>query len=252
MNRAAELLRRAGLAATVGVLLLAGGCATIPPDAGTHRGDPFERVNRHVFEFNEGLDKAVIKPAAQVYQKVLPQFARQGISNFFGNLGDAWTSVNLLLQAKPEPAVLMGMRTAVNTVFGIGGLLDVAEEAGLERLTVEDFGQTLGRWGLGTGPYLVLPMLGPSNLRDATGRLLDVPSSGPDVVFSRARDRNQALLMQILDVRVELFGAERMLNQMALDKYTLIRDAYLARRRSLVYDGDPPEEPPAEGGNEAR
>lgn len=236
MRRFSHLLAL-GLAA-----LLFAGCATVPADAGRTRGDPFERFNRHVFAFNEGLDRAVIKPAALTYQSLVPQPIRTGIGNFFGNLGDAWTTVNLFLQAKPEAGLNMGMRTAVNTVLGLGGLLDVAEEAGLERTSVEDLGQTLGRWGVRSGPYLVLPLLGPSTLRDTGGLLLDVKDSGPGLVFSENRDRYAGTALQVLNTRVKLLGAERMLDEIALDKYSLLRDAYLARRRSLIYDGDPPED----------
>ncbi|MBP6898999.1 MAG: VacJ family lipoprotein [Burkholderiaceae bacterium] len=242
------MMRRfSGLLALGLVVLLSAGCASVPADAGRTRSDPFERFNRHVFAFNEGLDQAVIKPAALTYQSLVPQPVRTGIGNFFGNLGDAWTTVNLFLQAKPEAGLNMGMRTAVNTVLGLGGLLDVAEEAGLERSSVEDLGQTLGRWGVRSGPYLVLPLLGPSTLRDTAGLLADVKDSGPALVFSENRDRFAGTALQVLNTRVKLLGAERMLDEIALDKYTLLRDAYLARRRSLIYDGDPPEDaaPPA-------
>lgn len=234
-----------------GVALLAlaaglGGCATLPPPSDgpglLTRKDPFERFNRHVFAFNEGVDEAVVKPAALAYQSLVPQLVRTGVGNFFGNLGDAWTTVNLFLQAKPVLGLNMGMRTVVNTVFGIGGVLDIADEAGLERTGVEDLGQTLGRWGVKSGPYLVLPLLGPSTLRDTAGLALDVADSGPALVFREPRDRYGATALQLLNTRVKLLNAGRVLDDIALDKYILLRDGYLARRRSLIYDGDPPED----------
>ena len=136
----------------------------------------------------------------------------------------------------------IGMRAVVNTSFGLLGLLDVAEEAGLERFTTEDFGQTLGYWGIKTGPYIVLPLLGPSNLRETAALAADIKDSAASVLWHEPRDRNAATVLQLLDTRVRLLNAGRVLDEIALDKYVLLRDAYLARRRSLVYDGDPPED----------
>ena len=235
-NRARRLL-----AALLPALLLLGGCASLPNE-GHNRNDPWETFNRQVFEFNEGLDEVAIKPAAQAYQAVVPRLVRTGVHNFFNNIADGWTSVNLLLQAKPRPALEMGMRAVVNTFFGVGGTMDVADEIGLERSTVEDFGQTLGYWGLGSGPYLMLPLLGPSTLRDTAGLLLDFKDSGASVVWRETQDRNAATLLQLLDARVRLLNASRVLDEIALDKYLLLRDAYLARRRSLIYDGEPPDD----------
>jgi len=133
------------------------------------------------------------------------------------------------------------MRTAVNTVLGVGGLFDVAEEAGLERFTSEDLGQTLGFWGLQSGPYLVVPLLGPSTLRDTAARLLDVNDSAVSRVWQEPRDHNPAAVVQVLNIRAGLLNASRVFDDIALDKYVLLRDAYLSRRRSLIYDGDPPE-----------
>lgn len=246
------LLRRAAAVLLLGAAALLGGCATLPPPSDgpglLTQKDPFERFNRHMFAFNEGVDTVAIKPAALIYQNVVPQMLRTGVDNFLGNLGDAWTTVNLFLQAKPAQGLNMGLRTAVNTVFGFAGLLDIADEAGLERTSVEDLGQTLGRWGVKSGPYLVLPLLGPTTLRDGTGMLLDLPNSGPKLAFQEPRDRNAASALQLLNTRVKLLNAGRVLDDIALDKYVLLRDAYLARRRSLIYDGDPPEDdnPPAD------
>lgn len=221
--------------------LLSTGCATVtsgePP---SH--DPWERMNRQVFEFNELIDQVAVKPAAQVYQAVVPVPVRRGVRNFYGNLGDFWTAANLMLQAKPRQSLEMLLRAEVNTVFGLGGLLEVADEMGLERFTVEDFGQTLGYWGLKSGPYLVLPFLGPNTLRDTVGLLLDYQDSTINRVWQEPRDRNAAGLLNLLSTRVELLNASRVLDQIALDKYVLLRDAYLARRKSLLYDGDVPED----------
>lgn len=230
---------RAALAACA---LALAGCATTPP-GDTARGDPWERLNRQTFAFNEVIDAAAIKPAAQLYQAVVPGVVRLGVYNVFGNIGDAWTTINLFLQAKPQAGLNMGMRTAVNSVLGIGGVFDVAEEAGLERFTSEDLGQTFGFWGIQSGPYLVLPLLGPSNLRDTTARLLEINDSPVSRVWTEPRDRNPARVLQLLDTRASLLNAGRVFDEIALDKYVLMRDAYLQRRRSLIYDGDPPDDP---------
>ncbi len=230
---------RAGLALLA--LLALGGCASLPGE-GHSRSDPWETFNRQIFAFNEVLDTAAVKPAAQAYQALVPQLVRTGVNNFFGNLGDMWTSANLLLQVKPRPALEMGMRSMINSVFGLGGVLEVADDLGLERSASEDFGQTLGYWGLGSGPYLVLPLLGPSTLRDATGLALDLKDSPNSKFWHEVRDRNIATALQMLNTRVKLLNASRVLDEIALDKYILLRDAYLARRKSLVYDGDPPDD----------
>lgn len=219
-----------------------GGCASLPGE-GQQRADPWETTNRKVFAFNEAVDQAVVKPAAQVYQTVVPGVVRTGIGNFLGNLGDVWTTANLFLQAKPRQGLESGMRVIVNTLFGLGGLLDPADEMGLERRATEDLGQTLGYWGVPSGPYVVLPLLGPSDLRDGTASLaFDLKNSGPNLVWKEPRDRNGATVVQFLDARVKLLNAGRVLDDIALDKYLLLRDAYLARRRSLIYDGEPPDD----------
>ena len=223
------------------LLGLLGGCASLPGE-GTSRADPWESFNRRVFAFNEGVDRVAIKPAAQVYQAVVPSLARTGVNNFFGNLGDLWTSANLLLQAKPRAALEMGMRTGINTLFGLGGVLEVAEDLGLERTASEDFGQTLGYWGLGSGPYLVLPLLGPSTLRDAAGLALELKDSPSALLWQEPRDKNPSTVLQVLNTRVKLLNAAKLLDDIALDKYILLRDAFLARRKSLIYDGEPPED----------
>lgn len=234
--------RRGAIAMAWSALLFVSGCATLTPSGPPTPADPWEGFNRQVFAFNEVLDRAALKPAALAYQAVVPEWLRTGVSNVFGNLGDVWSSVNLLLQAKPRAALEMGIRVGTNTLFGVGGFFDAADELGLERHGYEDFGLTLGFWGVGSGPYLMLPFFGPSSVRDGSARLLDEGLSGPNLVLHRARERNVAAVLRVLDTRVHLLTAGQVLDGIALDKYTLLRDAYLARRRSQVYDGEPPEE----------
>lgn len=227
----------------LGLVAALTGCATtVPADAGRSRNDPFERFNRHVFSFNEAVDQAVAKPVATAYRDMVPRPVRSGVGNFFGNLGDAWSTVNLFLQAKPAAGLNMGMRTLVNSVFGLGGVLEVADELGLERTSTEDLGQTLGRWGVGAGPYLVLPFMGPSTLRDTSVLLADVRDSGATYLLTNDRERLAATVLQLVNTRSRLLDATKLFDDIALDKYSLMRDAFMARRRSLVYDGDPPDE----------
>lgn len=217
--------------------LALGGCATV---AGGAPGDPLEGFNRAVFAFNERLDSALIKPVATGYQTVLPQFVRNRIDNFFDNFHDGWSAVNQLLQGKPAAALEMGLKFGVNTVFGFGGFVDVAG-SGIERRS-EDFGQTLGRWGIGPGPYLVLPLLGPSTVRDTAALGLDLRAT-PEAFVDRRPERWGLGTLHLISARARLLSTTRLIDELALDKYALIRDGYLARRRSLVYDGNPPEEP---------
>lgn len=224
---------------TVGALALAG-CASAPAT----KGDPLESMNRAVFAFNEKVDEVVLKPAATAYVKVVPELVRTGVDNVLGNIGDLWSAANQLLQAKPVAAIEMGFRFVVNTTFGIGGIFDIAGDAGIERRS-EDFGQTLGRWGLGPGPYLVLPLLGPSDLRDASALPLDWQAS-PTGLLEDAGARNALSAVTIVHTRARLLSVTRAIDDAALDKYLLIRDGFLARRRNLVYDGDPPDEPEPE------
>ncbi len=237
MKPFARALRLLGAA-----LALAGaaGCASVPASAGAPTPDPFEGWNRKVHAFNETVDEAVLKPVAQGYRAAVPALVRRGVDNVLGNLYDVWSTANHFLQGKAGSGLQMGMRVLTNTVFGIGGLLDPASEAGLTRRS-EDFGQTLGRWGLPSGPYLVLPLLGPSTLRDTLGLLADrqaSPSTLPDT--ERARLATGAL--ELVSIRANLLGAGNLLDSAALDKYLFVRDAYLSRRRDALYDGAPPME----------
>jgi phospholipid-binding lipoprotein MlaA len=187
------------------------------------------------------LDAALLKPVATGYTAVVPELVRRGVSNFFSNFRDGWSAINELLQGKPVAAAQMTMRVATNTLFGIGGVFDVASDLGIERQR-EDFGQTLGRWGLPAGPYVVWPLLGPSSLRDSVALPLDL-SWATGALTNDGAARVGLTVLELIDIRASLLSAGRILDEIALDKYVFIRDGYLARRRSLVYDGDPPELP---------
>jgi phospholipid-binding lipoprotein MlaA len=225
-------LRAAVLCGAVSLLLL-GGCAS----TGNPR-DPLEPLNRSIYQFNDGVDKALMKPAAEFYRFALPQFMRTGISNFFSNLNDVIVALNNLLQGKLTKAASDVGRILINTTFGALGVYDAATEAGLEKNN-EDFGQTLGYWGIGDGPYLVLPLLGPSNARDAVGWFGDY-YAWPISYLEPDRDRNILIALRFVTVRADLLEATRILETAALDPYEFVRDAYFQRRRNLVYDGKPP------------
>lgn len=225
--------------------LALGGCAT------THQNpkDPLESFNRGVYQFNDTLDKAVVKPVAQGYDAVVPPPVKLMVSNFFSNLNDVLVAINNLLQFKIADAASDGGRVAVNTTVGIFGLADVASALGLKKHN-EDFGQTLGKWGIGNGPYLVLPFFGPSSLRDGVGLVADTNMS----LLQRVDEvdvRNRLIATNVVDKRANLLNKEEVLDTAALDRYAFIRDAYLQRRRSLVYDGDPPREKFDDEGNGA-
>lgn len=213
------------------VLMLTGlpGCATAP---GAHPADPFESFNRSVFSFNDKVDMAVVKPVATVYRDVTPSPIRTGISNFFGNVSDAWSTVNNALQAKPEAALDSLFRVTVNTLFGLGGILDVAGEARIPRHT-EDFGQTLGHWGVPAGPYLVLPVLGPSTVRDTAALIVDTQGDAVSAV-SQIPLRNTLTATRAVSLRARLLDAGDLLDEASLDKYSFAREIHLQRRRSLV------------------
>lgn len=222
------------------VVALVAGCASVPGAAPPPKEDPWENFNRKVFSFNESVDEAVLKPVATAYVKVVPELVRKGVSNVLGNIGDVWSAANHLLQGKIHTGLDMGMRVLTNTVFGLGGLLDPATEFGLVRRS-EDFGQTLGRWGVGPGPYLVLPLLGPSTARDGTALLLDRQAS-PSALGTTDAASYSITAIEVINLRANLLGATRLLNDVALDKYSFLRQAYLARRLDVVHDGAPPME----------
>ena len=233
--------QRAGRWAVVAVVVaLAGGCASVPSGSTARNPvDPWEAWNRKVFAFNESVDEAVLKPVAQAYKNWVPQLVRTGVSNVFGNVGDVWSSANHFLQGKVGTGLEMGMRVLTNTIFGLGGLLDPATEMSLPRRS-EDFGQTLGVWGLPAGPYVVLPLLGPSSIRDAAGMPLD-RYAGSTSFYTDANPYALSALL-LVNVRSELLATTKLLSDVSLDKYSFIRDGYLARRLDQVYDGAPPLE----------
>ena len=246
MNNSLRLGAAAGrIALLAAVTMVAVGCSTIRESRGGpgQRLDPWESWNRKVFNFNEDLDKAVLKPVATAYTDVVPQPVRRSVTNFFSNFADAWSAVNNMLQGKFEAGFEDATRVGANTLFGLFGILDVASEMGLEH-HYEDFGQTLGRYGLGAGAYVVLPLLGPSTVRDAAATPLDRLASPPALVDG-TKSQVGFTLLQIINTRAGLLGATRVIDDISLDKYTFVRDAYLQRRRSLVFDGDVPETPSA-------
>lgn len=238
---AQRLIRRAGWrGALAGAALALTLAAPAVQAAGSER-DPMEGFNRAMFSFNEGLDGWVLKPLAEGYRKVVPELVRTGVSNVFGNVDDLWSAVNQALQGKGGNAGLMTMRVLTNTVFGFGGLLDFASEMGLERQS-EDFGQTLGRWGVPSGPYVVLPVFGPSTVRDTVALPVD-KMVGPTALVDGTGPIVSVAVLQAVSVRAGLLSASQMLDDIALDKYSFMRDAYLTRRLNQVYDGEPPETP---------
>jgi len=223
--------------AVLGLMLAAAsGCATTATDP----RDPFEGFNRAMYGFNEGFDKAIAKPVSTAYRDYLPAPLRDRVRNFFSNLGDLFIGFNDLLQGKPEDTMTDWARFVFNSTFGLLGIHDIASEMGLEKRD-EDFGQTFGRWGVDSGPYLVLPFLGPSTVRDATGLVFDI-GTDPVSNYPAVRERNSAIAVRFTGQRADLLDASSILEQAALDKYVFLRDAYLQRRRSLIYDGNPPRE----------
>lgn len=227
-----SFFRAAGFAVLAACLFALGGCATRP---GGDPRDPFEGFNRGVTQFNDAVDDAVLKPVATGYVNVVPQPVRTGVRNFFLNLTDVWSFVNHALQGNAEYAGNSLMRFNVNTLFGLGGLLDVASEFEIERRR-EDFGQTLGRYGVGAGPYIVLPLLGPSTLRDTA--VLPIDARGN--LLTHVNDipvRNSLAGLRVVDSRANLLRTTSMLEGAAIDRYTFTRDAYLQLRRAEIDAG---------------
>ena len=227
----------AWLAALLLCVSALGGCAGGAPLV-AH--DPLEPLNRQVFKFNDALDSAIVKPVAIAYRDHTPTPLRQGIGNVFNNLQDSWSVVNNLLQLKIVYAYDSLARVAINTLLGVAGVVDVASEMGIERHT-QDFGHTLGVWGVPPGPYLVLPILGPSSLRDAVALSVDWQGD-PLGQLPNESVRNAALLLRGLDTRAGLLKATSMLEEAALDRYTFARDAFLQNRRNNIFDGNPPQD----------
>lgn len=226
-------LRRLALAAGLAMAALLAGCATTTP------GDPLEPYNRAMFAVNDKVDAVALKPAARVYKKVLPEFAQTGVNNFFGNLSDAWIGVNNILQGKPKQGLSDFGRVALNSTVGIFGLVDVASGAGLEKHN-EDFGQTLGKWGVPAGPYFVLPVLGPSTVRDSLALPLDLEMDPLESVRP-VHTRNAGNALRVIDQRAVLLDTSNLMEEAALDRYQFYRDGYLQRRLNQVHDGEVPE-----------
>lgn len=227
----------AGILALLSVTL--GGCATGP---NANPRDPLEPYNRAVFGFNDAVDRTVLKPVATAYRTVTPSVVRTGVGNFFSNLEDFWSLANSVMQLNGRAAVDTVMRLSVNTFLGLGGVIDLAGEAGIERHK-EDFGQTLGRWGVPAGPYVVLPLLGNFTLRDASALPVDFKG---DMVsnLSHKRSRYSLKALNLVNSRAEFLNASALIDGAALDKYSFTRDAFLQARRNSIYDGNPPDEDP--------
>jgi len=227
-------------ALALGLTLTLAGCATGPDPR-----DPYESFNRAMFTFNDTVDTYALKPAATAYKNVTPSFVQTGVSNFFGNLADAWSAVNNLLQGKGKDGMSDVGRFALNSTLGIVGLFDIASEAGLPKHK-EDFGQTLGVWGVPSGPYVMLPLLGPSTLRDTIATPLDIKGDiwgYKDPVYIR----NSGIALRAVDQRAALLDASTLLEDAALgDRYEFIRDGYLQRRESQIHpdDDDAPRSKP--------
>jgi phospholipid-binding lipoprotein MlaA len=226
----------------LGILSVALGLTACTTVSSPSPADPLEGFNRSMFGFNETVDQAALRPLAKGYQTVTPPEVRTCIGNFFSNLGDIAVAVNNLLQGKPKAAGSDLCRVALNSTLGILGFVDVASELGFQKNN-EDFGQTLGVWGVSPGPYLVLPFFGPSSFRDATGSLVDSPLA-PVRHVNDIRTRNTLFVVQAVDKRERLLSVTDLADRVALDKYAFMRDGYLARRESLIRDGAPdPTEP---------
>jgi phospholipid-binding lipoprotein MlaA len=212
-------------------LVSAVGCATGP---GANPQDPLEPFNRGVYRFNDAVDTAVLKPVATAYQNVTPSPVKTSVNNFFGNVGDLWSAANAVLQLRPREATENLMRFSVNTAVGLAGVLDIASEMGIPRTRL-DFGQTLGRWGAPSGAYLVLPILGPSSVRDGAGLLVDM-SGDPVSVMNDVSARNALTALRVVDTRAGLLRATTLLEEAALDPYSFTRDLYLNRRQGQIDD----------------
>jgi len=209
------------------MLALLQGCATGP---NANPSDPLEPLNRTVYKFNDKLDRAIVKPVATTYQDVTPVLVQKGVKNFFGNLSDVWSVVNNALQFKGEAAVNSFFRVTTNTLWGVGGIFDVATDLKIPKQS-ENFGRTLTHWGVAPGPYLVLPLLGASTLRDTAGTLVDMQGDLVSKGVNRVPLRNSLQVLRIVDTRAEYLGATDLLDQAALDQYSFVRDIYLKRHR---------------------
>lgn len=219
---------------------LTAGCAS---STGGNK-DPLEGFNRVMFAFNDGVDQVVLKPVATGYDAVLPTPVRTGVTNFFGNIADVFIGINNLLQGKVSDGAGDLGRVAVNSTLGLLGVFDVASNMGIEKHE-EDFGQTFGRWGADSGAFVVVPFFGPRTVRDTAGLVLDV-AADPVSYVDHVPTRNTMAGVRLVNDRANLLPADKVIAEAALDKYSYIRDAYLQRRRSLIYDGNAPREAESE------
>jgi phospholipid-binding lipoprotein MlaA len=221
----------------IGVLLIASGCAT---PGRTMPGDPLKGVNRAVYKFNDTLDRAALKPAAKGYRAITPRWLRSGVGHFFANLTYPTTIINQILQGKPGLGLKDTGRFLINTTLGVGGLLDVATPLGLDSHD-EDFGQTLAVWGIGSGPFINLPLFGPSSLRDAPSRIVDYFTDPLTYVDLDTGAELGIRALDLLNARVELLSVDSTL-QSTFDPYVFVRDAWAQQREFEIFDGDPPVE----------
>lgn len=208
------------------------GCAT---NANRVAYDPIEPFNRGMYKFNGAVDAAFVHPIATVYNKATPRFAKKGVRNFFGNLSDAWSTVNSILQFKGKQAGNSFFRVMVNTLFGLGGIIDVASEAQIPK-SRQDFGLTLRRWGVPAGPYLVLPFVGPSTVRDAIALPVDMKGNPLGAITHNAT-RNSLVGLNFLSQRAEIEDAAKLVKQSGMDPYVFMRDAYLKQRGVDIASG---------------
>jgi len=223
-----SLARTLALAVIAAVLA---GCAGIP---GPNPRDPLEKWNRSMYDFNQHLDAVALKPAATAYRQAVPPIVRTGVANFFGNLQDAWSFVNSVLQWRIQDAGESFARVEINTIAGLGGIIDVASELNIEKHK-EDFGQTLGRWGVPAGPYVVLPVLGPSTMRDTLALPIDTKG---DLIWRMPHndERTSLYVLRAVDRRANLLRIGEVVDQAALDKYSFTREAFMQKRNAEVFD----------------
>lgn len=215
-------------------LMTLGGCTSVPDNAGSDPSDPWEVVNRHTYAFNQGVDNVLIKPIAKGYQFIVPEPVRDSVTHFYQNLGEPSNALNNVLQGKVEEGILSLFRLMINSTVGVGGLFDVASEVGITRMP-EDFGQTMGVWGISDGPYVVLPIFGPSTVRDSVG-LVPEFFTDPNYYVDNDYVRWSSWGVKFVNTRERLLPYTDML-ELQVDPYVAMRNAYLQSRQSAVQDG---------------
>ncbi len=214
------------------IAALTTGCASV----GKNPQDPFEDYNRAMFSFNDKVDSVVLKPVARTYATVTPEFVQSGVGNFFGNINDVPTALNNFLQARPTDGISDLARVLLNSTVGLAGVIDVATNAGLAKHD-QDFGQTLGRWGVKPGPYVILPLIGPTTTRDALAMPVDFETDPWGRIYPVSL-RNTGSALRVVDHRAYMLGSSDLIEAAALDQYEFLRDAYLQKRQSKIYKGD--------------